>query len=115
MHGIANESNFNVDNGTYVVKFWATWCQPCKVMEPTILKLEVEFPNISFLSVDVDQVPILAKSFKIKTVPTLLIIKNDIEVNRVEGLSLITPLRSLLKKSSDGGENINVSEIKKAV
>lgn len=97
MISIVNDTDFQVDLGLYVVKFWATWCGPCKKMEPSLLQLENEFPTIKFLSVDVDQVPTLAQKFRIKTIPSLIIIRDGNEINRVTGMSLIDPLRKLFQ------------------
>ena len=52
MLSIANESDFNVDNGLYAVKFWATWCQPCKIFARTVSSLDEEFESVDFLSID---------------------------------------------------------------
>lgn len=100
MISIINDSDFQTSSGLYLVKFWATWCAPCKRMEPTIKQLESEFNMINFLSIDVDQTPALAQKFRVKTIPTLLLIKNNIEINRVAGLSLIDPLRKILREAS---------------
>lgn len=95
---IINESDFQVTSSRlHVVKFWSVWCKPCIRLEPAIKQLESEFNMINFLSVDVDQVPTLAQKFRIKTLPTLIFIKDGAEVNRVVGLSLIEPLRKILR------------------
>lgn len=109
MLSIVNESDLNIKNDLYVIKFWATWCQPCKMMVPSLNKLEKEFPDIKFVSVDIDQVPMLAKRFKIRTVPTLLVFKDGDEINRVLGMSLITPLRKIFREITQ--DNID-SDIK---
>lgn len=97
MISITSDSDFQVSSGLYLVKFWATWCGPCKRMEPTIKQLESEFNMIKFLSVDIDQTPTLAQKYRIKTIPTLLLIKDGTEINRIVGLSLIDPLRKALR------------------
>jgi thioredoxin 1 len=98
MLSITNESDFNVANGLYVIKFWATWCQPCKTFTPTVDKLDSEFEGITFLSVDADQVPAIVKQFKIRSLPTLLIVSDGEEVDRVVGLQLIDPVRAKLRE-----------------
>lgn len=98
MLSIANETDFKVEHGLYVIKFWATWCMPCKAYAPTIEKLDEEFENISFISIDVDQVPELAQKFKIKSLPSLVIIKDGVEVDRVLGATYIAPLRTKFKE-----------------
>jgi len=111
MLSIADESNFKVNHGLYAVKFWATWCQPCKMIMPTIEKLDSEFDNIEFLSVDVEQVPALAKKYKITSLPTLLLIANGEEVGRIIGIQLITPLRSTLSNLVQKYDTIEEEEV----
>ena len=115
MLSIINESDFRVDSGVFVVKFWATWCQPCKLFEPTLKKLEDEFNDLTFLSIDVDQVPSLAQEYKIRTVPTILIIQDGSEINRVVGLSLIEPMRKIFRELSSASDSEPVQHIDIAV
>lgn len=98
MLSVTNESDFNVAHGLYVVKFWATWCQPCKHFAPTIEKLNSEFENIKFLSIDADQVPEVVKKFKIRSLPTLLILADGNEIDRIIGVQLIEPLRVKMRE-----------------
>lgn len=98
MLSVNNESDFNVENGLVAVKFWATWCAPCKKLEPSVAKIEGEFGiDVKFLSIDIDQVPIIAQRYKIRTIPTILLLKNGREINRVVGLSLIEPMRKAFR------------------
>jgi len=69
--------------------------------KPTLEKLESEFSDIKFLSIDVDLVPSLAQIYKIKTVPTILVIENGKEVDRIIGLSLIEPMRKIFRELSE--------------
>ena len=101
MLSVAEEINFNVDNGLYVIKFWAPWCGPCKMYNPIIERLDDEFDNINFLSIDTDQVPELAKRYKISSLPTLVVVYNGEEKSRVLGLSMIKPLRTILRDACD--------------
>jgi len=98
MLSIASHSNFNVAHGLYAIKFWATWCQPCKIFAPTVEKLDKEFEGITFLSIDAEQVPELVKQYKIRSLPTILIISNGEEVERISGMQLIDPLRTKLRE-----------------
>jgi thioredoxin-like negative regulator of GroEL len=50
---------------------------------------------VKFISVDIDEVPDLATKYSIKTVPTLVVLENGNEVNRVVGLSYISNFRQL--------------------
>ena len=60
-------------------------------------KLEAEFQDIKFMSVDIDDVSEIAQKFKIRAVPTVLLTKNGEEIQRVVGLSMIEPMRKVLR------------------
>ena len=68
--------------GYILIDFYTSWCQPCKLLTPVLASLESEFPNISFLKIDVKLVPLNY----IKSVPTLIIYKDDLEIERRVGL-----------------------------
>lgn len=103
MQSINNESDLQLE-GVCAIKFSATWCGPCKHMEPTVEKLANEFSTATFLAVDIDEAPELVQKYKIRTLPTLVIIKDGQEVERVIGSSLLEPLRKIFRTL------LNVSE-----
>jgi thioredoxin 1 len=90
-----------IPDGIVVLKFEADWCGPCAQMSRTVNQLELEFPLLQFLVVDIDENVELVKKFQIKKIPALVILKNGVEQERVIGASLITPLRTLFKKYGD--------------
>lgn len=60
-----------------LVDFWAAWCAPCRAMEPAFEKLAENYSSqFNFAKVNVDEVPELASKFGIRSIPTLLLIKN---------------------------------------
>ena len=85
------------NSGFCVLKFGATWCGPCKALEPNIKKLEAEYSNILFIGVNVDDRPELAKKYRIRSLPTVILLKDGREVNRIDGAALITPLRKAFR------------------
>ena len=105
MLSIINESDFDENsNDMIAVKFWASWCGPCKAVRPSIEKMEKEFTDVNFISIDVDQVPSLAKKYKIKSLPSLLLIKDGNEINRIDGAVFIDPLRKAFRDLTKDGE-----------
>lgn len=94
MINIENATDFKVNLGLFAVKFTADWCGPCKKQQPNIDKMEQEFPQITFISVDIDLIPDFNNKYKVKSIPLLVLIKDGIEVDRISGISLIAGLRS---------------------
>lgn len=98
MRLLTRETELNLDNGFFAIKFGADWCAPCKKMIPIIEKIENEFgENLTFISADVDEVPTLASRYQIRVVPTLLIIKNGREKKRIAGVVPIGAVRKTIR------------------
>lgn len=87
----------NIDKGISLIKFSATWCGPCKQAEVTIKKVLPEFLGINFRDIDVDDNPVLAKEYKIRSLPTVIVFKNGEEVTRVGSIKA-EDLRKILKE-----------------
>jgi len=100
---IKDDNDFDI-KGASVVKFSAEWCAPCKKMETLINKMEKEFHNIKFFDVDVDKCNMLAKKYKVKSLPTLIFFIDKKEKNRITGAILTEPLRKILKEFNTQGE-----------
>lgn len=63
-----------------IKRFTASWCAPCRALAPMIKGLEPVFPHIHFETIDIDQFPEEAQKYNIRSVPTVIIIKdNNIE------------------------------------
>jgi putative thioredoxin len=81
-----------------LVDFWATWCGPCKTLGPILEKLAAEY-NGGFLlaKVDVDQEQQLAGYFQIKSIPTVMLVKDGQIVDGFPGALPEGQLREFLK------------------
>ena len=94
MKTIISEDEFNVSSGLFAVKFTADWCGPCKKQQPNIDKMEAEFPIVQFLEVDADKFPSLVQKYGVKSLPTLVLIKDNVVVTKIVGVTLISGLRT---------------------
>ena len=68
-----------------LVDFWAKWCGPCKSLVPRLEAIENEYPNVTFVKVDVDENTDIALEMGIRSVPTVIIYDGDKLVNRSQG------------------------------
>jgi thioredoxin 1 len=79
-----------------LVEFGATWCQPCKRLEPELEKLKMVWTGrVRIGKVDVDVDPDLAMQFQIMGVPTVILYKNGQARQRITGFM---PVQKLIDK-----------------
>ena len=71
--------------GTVLLDFWAVWCGPCRMVSPIVDEIAEECPDIKVGKVNVDEEIELARVYQIMNIPTLLVIKDGIVVNRQVG------------------------------
>lgn len=69
-----------------ITRFTAPYCAPCRALAPEFKKLEAEFTDAQFITVDVEEMPETAQSYGIRTVPTVVIEANDAVTNKLVGL-----------------------------
>lgn len=70
-----------------LLDFHASWCGPCKVLGPFVDELAGDFKDRAIIGkINIDQSPQLAQQFKVRSVPTLLFIKNRKVLERINGL-----------------------------
>ena len=65
-----------------ILRFTASWCQPCKSLAMTLANIET---NIPIEVIDIDVLPEIATEYGIRSVPTLVMIQDNIEVKRMTG------------------------------
>lgn len=80
-----------------LVDFWAEWCGPCRMVLPIIEELSEERTDVKVGKVNVDEQPELAMTYKIMTIPTLLVFKNGEMVNKAIGAMSKAEILELLK------------------
>lgn len=74
-------------NRIILIDFWAGWCVPCRMMAPILNQVADELTGDLFVGkVDIEQHQSLAGKYNIRSIPTLIILKNGVEVNRIMGV-----------------------------
>ncbi|MCG8326432.1 MAG: thioredoxin [Chitinophagales bacterium] len=86
------DTNFQetaLDNGgVAVVDFWAEWCGPCRAITPIIEELSKEYNGKATIGkVNVDENPEVSMKYNIRSIPTILILKNGEVVEKQVGIT----------------------------
>ena len=85
-----NKNNFQNEvmnsDKPILLDFWAPWCAPCRMVAPTVEEIASERVDIKVGKINVDEQPELANKFGIKSIPTLVVMKNGKIVQRVSGV-----------------------------
>jgi len=70
-----------------LVDFWADWCGPCRMLGPTIEDLAARYEGKALVAkVNVEEEPELAHRFGVANIPTVVFLKNGLEIDRLVGL-----------------------------
>ncbi|HZO40173.1 MAG TPA: thioredoxin [Methylomirabilota bacterium] len=70
-----------------LLDMWATWCGPCKILAPVIEELAVDLAGrVRVGKLDVDENPATAARFGVRSIPTLLVLRDGQELDRIVGV-----------------------------
>lgn len=79
----AKQEDFNSiinSNEIVFVDFWAKWCAPCRAFGPIYEKVSDNHPEITFIKIDIDENQQIAQEAGIRSIPTIKVIKNRLEI-----------------------------------
>lgn len=84
--------------GVAIIDFWATWCGPCRAMEPVLEKLS---EHATVFKANVDNCPHLVSHFNVQGVPTLVFFKDGKEQMSIAGTRTLTQLIATIQQLKD--------------
>ena len=92
----ANEFENEVKEGLVLVDFFADWCGPCQMLAPNLEQLNNE-DGVKIVKINVDEIPDLARQFRVMSIPTLMVFKDGKFVKKELGFMPIERLREFIK------------------
>ncbi|GAA4247212.1 thioredoxin [Dactylosporangium darangshiense] len=98
-------------DGITLVDFWAEWCGPCRMFAPVYERVSDANPDIVFGKVDTEAQQALAAEFNIRSIPTLMIVRDGVALYSEPGALPQQALESLIQQARD----LDMAEIRAKV
>ncbi|SCZ49914.1 thioredoxin [Thiohalomonas denitrificans] len=98
-------------NNFVVVDFWATWCGPCQSFGPVFEEISEKYDDIVFAKVNTEQEQELAAHFQVRSIPTLMIFRDQIIIYSQPGALQGSQLEQLIEKARE----LDMDDVRKQV
>jgi thioredoxin 1 len=108
------EQNFEdtvLKNPFVVVDFWAPWCGPCRSFAPVYDKVSNDIDGVVFAKVNTEEHQGLAAHFQIRSIPTLMIFRDQIIIYSQPGAMPESAFRDLMEKAGE----LDMDEVRRQI
>ena len=101
---VATEENFESlvnNNELVVIDFWAPWCGPCRGFAPVFEAASEKYPDVVFAKVNTDEQQALGNAFQIRSIPTLMLFRQQIVLFSQPGALPGSALDTVIQKAKE--------------
>lgn len=85
----------------FLLDFNAPWCGPCRMMKNVFRELSAkDLSNVEILDIDVDEALELAEEYRVRTIPLILFVKDNMILDRINGSVSKNDLLNKIKKNN---------------
>ncbi len=99
------------DNPFVIIDFWAPWCGPCQSFAPVYEQVSEKYPDIVFAKVNTEEEQEIAAQFNIRSIPTLMIFRDQIIIYAEPGALPAQTFEQLVEQA----KNLDMEEVRKQV
>ncbi len=98
-------------SGIVLIDWWASWCGPCRAFAPIYERVSAKHPDMTFGKVDTEAEPELAGAFEIRSIPTLMILRDGVLLFSQPGMLPEKVLEDLISQVAA----LDMTEVKRKV
>jgi thioredoxin 1 len=98
-------------NSTVIVDYWAPWCGPCRGFAPVFEKVAEKNPDVVFAKVNTDDEQEIAAHFQIRSIPTLMVFRDQIIVFSQPGAMPQGAFEQVVEKA----KGLDMNEVRKQI